>query len=148
MNFLKQSNLALGLLLCVLIGLMVNVSRGKSSSTVENNAMQDVGSLDRRISLLEQRFYSLETSINRLQQFIASQRTPVQQPGTGTQELILVREDIQRLGLRLTEIECGLLKLDERTAKPVRVSRRNDAATSVDPCRLNPDMPLRLSSRP
>jgi predicted RNase H-like nuclease (RuvC/YqgF family) len=148
MNFLKQSNLALGLLLCVLIGVMVNVSRGKSSSAPEDNATQDVSSLDRRISLLEQRFYSLESSINRLQQYALSQRTPVQQPSTSNHEINLIREDIQRLSLRLTETECGLLKLDERTTKSVRDTRRNGAAKSADPCRLNPDVPLRLSNRP
>jgi predicted RNase H-like nuclease (RuvC/YqgF family) len=143
MKFLKQSNLLLGLLLCVVIALMVNVSRGKSSSVVENTATQDVGSLDRRISLLEQRFYSLESSINRLQQFIASQRTPVQQPSTTDQEITLMREEIRRLSLRLNEIECGVIKLDERTAV-----RKSGAAKPGDPCRVNPDLPLRLSSRP
>jgi uncharacterized coiled-coil protein SlyX len=143
MKSLKQSNLLLGLLLCVVIGLMVNVSRGKSSSAADATATQDVGSLDRRISLLEQRFYSLESSINRLQQFVASQRTPVQQPSTSDQEITLMREEIRRLNLRLIEIECGVLKLDERT-----VVRRSGAAKPNDPCRANPDLPVRLSSRP
>jgi hypothetical protein len=143
MKFLKQSNLALGLLLCVVIGLMVNVSRGNSSSAPKETATQDVGSLDRRISLLEQRFYTLESSMNRLQQYALSQRTPVQQPSTSDQELTLMREEIRRLTLRLIEIECGVLKLDERT-----VVRRSGATKPNDPCRANPDLPVRLTSRP
>jgi uncharacterized protein YlxW (UPF0749 family) len=142
MNFLRQSNLALGLVLCVVIGLMVNVSRGKSSSAVEN-ATQDLGSLDRRISLLEQRFYSLESSINRLQQVVVSQRTLVQPPSTSDNEMNLMREEIKRLSLRIIEVECGLLKLDERTKPSARDTRRN-----ADPCRLTPETSLRLSSRP
>jgi hypothetical protein len=143
MKFLKQSNLALGLLLCVVIGLMVNVSRGNSSSATEEAATQDVSSLDRRISLLEQRFYTLESSMNRLQQYALSQRTPVQQPSTNDQEMTLMREEIRRLSLRLIELECGVIKLDERT-----VVRRSGATKPNDPCRANPDLPVRLSSRP
>ena len=52
-------------------------------------------------------------------------------------------QDVNRMTLRINEIECGLLKLDERTA-----SRRSDSAKSGDPCRSNPASPLRLSNRP
>lgn len=145
MNFFKHSNVALVILLCVVIGLMVNVSRGESSAALEPEAMQDVSSLDRRISLLEQRFYSVESSINRLQQLAISQRTQVQQPSISDREINLILEDIRKLSLRLTEIECGLLKLDERTTTS---ARRSSAAKPADPCRLNPDTPLRLSTRP
>jgi len=146
MNFSKQSSVVLGILLCVVIGIMANVSRGKSSSGLAEP--QDLGSLDRRISLLEQRFYSVESSITRLQQLAASQRPPVSQPSTSDRELSLMREEIQRLNLRLNEVECGLLKLDERTTTSARDSRRSSAAKSGDPCRLNSDAPLRLTPRP
>jgi|SRR5215217_3681923 len=144
-NFSKQSNLVLAILLCTVIGIMANVSRGKSSSGLEEPATQDLGTLDRRISLLEQRFYSVESSITRLQQLAASQRPPVSQPSTSDRELSLIREEIQRLSLHFNEVECGLLKLDERTA--TSASRKSGAAKS-DPCRLNPDAPLRLTTRP
>jgi predicted RNase H-like nuclease (RuvC/YqgF family) len=110
---------------------------------------QDVGSLDRRISSLEQRLYSIETSINRLEQSAISQRAPVSQPSARDQEINLLRGEIQTLQLRVNEIECGLVKLDERTTvSAVRETRRSDGARTTDPCRLNPATPLRLSTRP
>lgn len=138
MNFSKQSNLVLVLVLCVVVGTVANVSRGNSSAEP-----QDVGSLDRRISLLEQRFYQVESSINRLQTYVASQRPGPSQPSTSDRDVILIRDEVQRLTLRLSEVECGLLKLDERT-----VTRRDNTQKSNDPCRLNADTPLRLSARP
>jgi hypothetical protein len=140
MNLSKQSNLALVVVLCAVIGVMAGISRG-------NSATQDPGSLDRRLSMLEQRFYSLESSISRLQQYVATQRPQVSQssPITNDRELSLMREELQRLTLRMAEIECGLIKLDERTTP---AARRNPTARSNDPCRLTPDTPLRLSTHP
>ena len=138
MNLSKQSNLVLVVVLCAVIGVMASISRG-------NNAPQDPASLDRRLSLLEQRFYSLESSISRLQQYVATQRPSVSQPSTSDRELSLMREELQRLTLRMAEIDCGLIKLDERTTP---AARRNPTAKSNDPCRLNPDTPVRLSTHP
>lgn len=138
MNTSRQSNLVLVLVLCVVVGTVANVSWGKSSAEP-----QDPGSLDRRISLLEQRFYQVESSINRLQTYIASQRPPTSQPTTSDRDVIVIRDEVQRLSLRLGEVECGLLKLDERT-----VTRRTNTQRSDDPCRVNVDTPLRLSARP
>jgi len=140
MNLSKQSNLVLVIVLCAVIGLVASSSRGSSAT-----APQDVSSLDRRLSLLEQRFYSIESSISRLQTYVASQRPPVSQPTTSDRDVILMREELQRLTLRVTELECGLSKLDERTTP---TSRRNAAGKSDDPCRQNVDTPVRLSSRP
>ncbi|HKU76485.1 MAG TPA: hypothetical protein VJR02_21415 [Pyrinomonadaceae bacterium] len=138
MNTSRQSNLVLVLVLCVVVGTVANVSWGKSSAET-----QDPSSLDRRISLLEQRFYQVESSINRLQTYVASQRPQVSQPNTSDRDVILIRDEVQRLSLRLSEVECGLLKLDERT-----VTRRTNTQKSNDPCRVNVDTPLRLSARP
>ena len=138
MNLSKQSNLVLFVVLCAVIGVMASISRG-------NNSTQDPGSLDRRLSLLEQRFYSVESSVSRLQQYVATQRPSLPQPGTSDRDLILMREEVQRLELRMAEIECGLIKLDERTTP---AARRNPTAKSNDPCRLNPDQTLRLSTHP
>ena len=138
MNLSKQSNLVLFVVLCAVIGVMASISRG-------NNSTQDPASLDRRLSLLEQRFYSLESSISRLQQYVATQRPSVPQPSTSDRDLILMREEVQRLELRMAEVECGLIKLDERTTP---AARRNPTAKSNDPCRLNPDQSLRLSTHP
>ena len=140
MNLSKQTNLVLVVVLCAVIGVMAKNSRGSSASEP-----QDVSSLDRRISLLEQRFYSVESNISRLQQYVAAQRPSVSQPGVSDRELSLLREEIQRLSLRMSEVECGLSKLDERTTP---AARRNPAAKSNDPCRLNPETPVHLSTRP
>jgi predicted RNase H-like nuclease (RuvC/YqgF family) len=147
MNFLKKSHLALGIVLCAVIGIMANVYPGNSSSALEEKT-QDVGSLDRRITSVEQRLYSIESSISRLQQSALSERSRVSQPIPRDQEIDLVRSDIQRLQLRLNEIECGLLKLDERTAVSVRDNLKSPGPKTGDPCRLNPATPLRLSTRP
>ena len=138
MNLSKQSNLVLFVVLCAVIGVMASISRG-------NNSTQDPSSLDRRLSLLEHRFYSVESSVSRLQQYVATQRPSLPQPGTSDRDLILMREELQRLTLRMAEVECGLIKLDERTTP---AARRNPTAKSNDPCRLNPDQSLRLSTHP
>jgi uncharacterized coiled-coil protein SlyX len=143
MNLSKQANLVLVILLCAVIGVMANSSRGSSATAAPEN--QDPSSLDRRISLLEQRFYTIESNISRLQQYVTAQRPSRPQPGVSDRELSLMREEIQRLTLRMNEVECGLSKLDERTTPP---ARRNPTAKSNDPCRLNPETPVRLSTRP
>ena len=145
MSLAKQSNLVLVVVLCAVLGVMVNSSRGNSSAAATEN--QDVSSLDRRLSLLEQRFYSVESSISRLQQYVAAQRPPVSQPGTGVsdREISLMREEIQRLSLRVSEIECGVIKLDERTTP---ASRRSTTNKPADPCRQNADTRVILSARP
>jgi hypothetical protein len=138
MSFSKLSYVVLVIVLCVAVAVMARVSSGKSVSTV-----QDVSSLDRRISLLEQRFYQVESNISRLQQFVAMQRPPVSQSSVSDRDVSLMREEVQRLSLRVNELECGLLKLDERTA-----SRKTTTGKPSDPCRLNAEMPLRLSTHP
>jgi len=142
MNVLKKSHVALGMILCAVIVIMANVYPRNRSYGLESMAIQDVSSLDRRISLLEQRFYSLESSINRLQQFVVSQGSAVSQTRARDLELNQMREEIRKLSQRINEIECGLLKLDERTA--VDRTRKSDG----DPCRSNPATPVRLSNRP
>ena len=138
MNFSKRSNLVVVLVVGVMVGTVANVSWGKAAAET-----QDPSSLDRRISLLEQRFYQMESSINRLQTYVASQRPPASQPGTSDRDVLVIRDEVQRLSVRLSEVECGLLKLDERTA-----TRRSNTDKSNDPCRGNVDTPLRLSARP
>ena len=142
MNLSKQSSCALIVVLCAVIGVMASISRGSSATATAET--QDVMSLDRRLSLLEQRFYTVESNISRLQTYLASQRPSVSQPSTNDRDIILMRDEIQRLSLRVSELECGITKLDERTTAP---SRRN-TTKSGDPCRLNVDTPVRLSAHP
>lgn len=125
---------------------IVTIYAGRGVAGNEATATQDPAGLDRRISLLEQRFYSLESSISRLQQVVASQRSTGSTSDTNDREITLLSQELQRLQLRLTEIECGLVKLDERTTPAS--TRRSGDQKSNDPCRVNPNTPLRLSTRP
>jgi hypothetical protein len=143
MNLSKQSNWVLIVGLCLVIGVMASISRGNSATAPAEP--QDVMSLDRRLSSLEQRFYMVESNISRLQTYMAAQRPPVSQPSTNDRDIIAMREEIQRLSLRVNELECGLAKLDQRTTP---ASRRNTTDKSNDPCRLNVDTPIHLSARP
>lgn len=106
-----------------------------------NAEAQDPGSLDRRISMLEQRFFRLESSMTRLEQVVSSQRS-VPAPSGRDQDVLLMRQELEGLKLRMNEIECGLVKLDERTTPANARKRENDQ------CRLNPNSPVRLSTRP
>jgi uncharacterized coiled-coil protein SlyX len=143
MNLSKQANFVLVILLFAVIGVMASNSRGNSATAAVES--QDPSSLDRRIGLLEQRFYTIESNISRLQQYMATQRPSISQPGVSDREVSLMRDEIQRLTLRMNEVECGLSKLDERTTP---AARRNPTAKTNDPCRLNPETPVRLSTRP
>lgn len=141
MSFKKRFQwIAVAILLGVVV---VGLNRGSAGAEP-----QDVSGLDRRISMLEQRFYSMETSMNRLQQVVASQRsTGSSSSDLRDREVDQLRQEMQRLQLRLTEVECGLLRLDERTT-PASSNRRSGEARPADPCRQNPGLPLRLPSRP
>lgn len=145
MRIRTEQRIALGIILCTAIAVIGNAYPGTRPSELEGiTGTQDVRSLDRRISSLEQRLYSIESNINRLQQSAITQRQPVTQPND--QEVNLLRDGIQRLQLRLNEIECGLVRLDERTTTDAARKARSSAKTT-DPCRLNPGTPLRLSTR-
>ncbi|MCM3901565.1 MAG: hypothetical protein ND866_07645 [Pyrinomonadaceae bacterium] len=150
MTILKERHIARGVALCALICVIANAYTNNGSSELEGlTGSQDVRSLDRRISSLEQRLYSIESSINRLEQSARSQRTPASQPGARDPEINQLGGEIQTLQLRVSEIECGLVKLDERTATAaVRAARESAGAKAADPCRINPQGPLRLSTRP
>lgn len=113
-------------------------------------ATQDVIGLERRLSMLEQRFNSVELSINRIeQQSRLSGITPSANTRAQDAQVNLLRAQVEALQRRLTEIECGLLRVDERTFAPAaREARRSAGTIGNDPCRLNRDAPLRLQGRP
>jgi hypothetical protein len=119
---------------------------GNTSSTKADAPAQDVMSLDRRISTLEQRLYMIESNINQLQQRVQyAERPPVQTtPARRDPEVDRLQSEMSLLQNRLSEVECALLKLDERTLPAaVRAAR----AKPSDPCRAQPNAPVQLSSR-
>jgi acetolactate synthase small subunit len=106
---------------------------------------QDVIRLENRIGQLEQRFFSIETSLRTLEQQIRI--TGATSRGMGQEELALLRSEIQVLQQRLADDECGLAKLDERTLSPATRDARRKSGAASDPCRANVDTPLRLPAR-
>jgi peptidoglycan hydrolase CwlO-like protein len=134
----KLKLVGLGIVLCTIIGLILNstafLSLGHSAGA------QDVRGLENRMTMLEQRLYSIQTSINRLEQTALSQRSTGTRETVRDHEINVLNQEILKLKLRVDEAQCGLLKLDERT-------RRGDRSTT-DPCRLNPNSPLQLRERP
>ena len=132
------------LVFCAVVATGVEAYRGKKSS----EPAQDVIGLDRRISSLEQRLYSIESNINRLQQqAIGSMRSAPSQTGRDP-EVDRLRSEVELLNARVRELECGVVHLDERTLSAAAKEARGRAgAQSKDPCWLNPETPVRLSSR-
>jgi len=102
--------------------------------------------LDRRIGMLEQRLYTVDSRIQRVEQQMSLSLSTASRP-TDTRDVELLRSQISLLERRLSEIDCALVKLDERTLSPAAREARKSTATA-DPCRLNAGTPLRLSSRP
>ncbi|MGA9769819.1 MAG: hypothetical protein WBV94_12315 [Blastocatellia bacterium] len=133
------------LVFCAVVVTGVEAYRGKNLS----EPVQDVTGLDRRISSLEQRLYSIESSISRLQlQASSSMNSSPSQTGRDP-EVDRLRGEVELLNARVRELECGVAHLDERTLSAAAKEARSRAgAQSKDPCRLNPETTVRLSSRP
>src|SRR5437667_12128472 len=148
MNILRSWRVSLLMMPFVAIAVMASLHRGTNPlpSGIGNNT-QDVISLDRRISLLEQRFYAVESKVNRLEQQVAfSQRTPT--PSNSGRELELLHHQTEMLERRLVEIDCGLVMLDERTLTPAARESRGSLGTKViDRCWLEQGSPLRFWCR-
>ena len=121
----------------------------RAGATQPASAAQDVIGLERRISVVEQRLNSVELSVNRLeQQSRLSSSAPSATRSVRDAETELLRSEVELLQRRVAEDECGLVRVDERTlAQTARDERRKNAAGREDPCRLNANAPLRLSSR-
>jgi len=102
--------------------------------------------LSRRVDMLEQRLYSLESRIT-------SMPTQVQPPmistipSTTQNDVNFLRTQIDGMRIRLGEVECGVLKLDERTLAAAQ-RRTNRAGSPSDRCRDNFGTPIMLSARP
>lgn len=130
---------------CGLIGMQAGGSRQPSSASVIEP--QDASYLDRRISMLENRLGSMESSLRMLEQQTRSQGSATGQTARDPETAVL-RSELAILNARMRELECGLVHLDERTLSPAaRESQKRIGAQSNDPCRLNPQTPLQLSTR-
>ena len=124
------------LLVCVL---------GLALLTISATPQQDVIRLESRMNQLEQRFYSIESSIRTLEQ--QSRLAGANQRDLSQEDVARLRAEIQTLQLRLADDECALARLDERTLSPAMRASRQRSAGRTDPCRANADAPLRLPDR-
>jgi chromosome segregation ATPase len=102
---------------------------------------QEVIRLESRMNQLEQRLYTIESSIRNLEQ---QSRLGASTRGLSPEDLTLLRSQMQALQLRLEDHECALARLDERTLSAAMRDARRKSGAGNDPCRLNADMPLRL----
>lgn len=133
------------LVFCWLIGMQAGGYRQPSSAA--GIEPQDVSYLDRRISLLENRLGSMESSLRMLEQQSMSQRSGASQSARDP-ETALLRSELAILSARLREVECGLVHLDERTlSASAKEAQKRMSAQANDPCRLNPETSVQLSTR-
>ena len=107
------------LLVCVL---------GLALLTISAAPQQDVIRLESRLNQLEQRFYSIESSIRTLEQ--QSRLGGANQRDLSQEDVARLRVEIQTLQLRLADDECALARLDERTLSPAMRGSRHPLATS------------------
>jgi len=149
-NTYKQRSFALVKNAAVVIGLGMLVYNGLSSIFGPAGAptvhAQTDQFLSRRVDVLEQRLYTLESRVNQVS--VASRPSMVPTlPTTLPGDIDLLRTTVEGMRLRLGEVECGLLKLDERTlAAPQRLSTRT--GSNSDRCRENYGVPITLTARP
>jgi uncharacterized protein YceH (UPF0502 family) len=114
---------------------------GKASSANPVAPAQDAMMLDRRISTLEQRLYSFESRLNQVQQQVQYSQRPSAVSGAPDPETERLRLEVSLLQARLADIECSVIKLDERT---LPATARAAQPKTNDACRLQPNTPVLL----
>ena len=130
----------------VLVGFLV---LGATLLAVKEHAAappQDAIRLEARINQLEQRLYTIETSVRTLEQ--QSRVGMATARGVTPEDVIALRAELQTLQLRLVDDECAIAKLDERTLTATARSARLRSGARTEPCRLNAETPVRLPERP
>ena len=134
------------ILLVVVVGLGVVTIFRISSAARDNsgpNQQQDVIRLEQRMNQLEQRVFTLDTTLRNIEQ--QSRLGGVSRRGLTEEDLVQLRTELQALQQRVADHECALAKLDERTLAPaMRTPRRK---SGNDPCRRNSETPIQLSRR-
>lgn len=146
----RTLRVGLGVILATAIGMAYGVVLSGKPSASSGQGTQENVFLNQRLRILEQRLYTIESSINQLQQqVVSSQRMSTPHSSGRDPEIIGLRSEVDNFNRRLIEIECGLMKLDERTSTAAtREALKRLGDSGKDPCRLNPAAPIRLSSRP
>ncbi len=125
-------------LLVVVIGLGVVTI----SSAARDNAgpQQDIIRLEQRMNQLEQRLFSMDTTLRNIEQ--QSRLAGAGRCGVAEEDVVQLRSELLALQQRVADHECALAKLDERTLTPaMRAARRK---SGNDPCRVNSETPIQL----
>ena len=141
MKFLKLHGLVTFIVLCAAAA----ISAGTLNTGNVSTASQDPYGLDRRITTLETRMFSLDSQVRQLeQQMSLMMRTPspTRQRDPETESL---QRQVDLLQSQVNEMRCGLAKLDERTLPVASRPGTGQSDRQSDPCRLNPNTPLVLS---
>ena len=138
----------------VLFGSRLSVSESDVSPTA--HAQTDFA-LQRRVDMIEQRFYMLESRLNSVEtqsRYPSSSSSPTGSLRTESDlslmrtQMEVLRAQVDLLNKRLSEVECGLLRVDERTlTQAARDMRRRGREDENEPCRLNPNTAVRLTAR-
>jgi hypothetical protein len=110
---------------------------------------QDWLTLERRLSAIEQRLYSMEARLGQVErQALRGPQAAAPPAADQNVEVNLLRSELDILATRLRLIECGVTRLDERTLAPTaREARRKAGAPAADSCRRNADEPLQFPPR-
>jgi hypothetical protein len=136
--------------IATVLGLAMLVYNGLSSMLGPSGAAtvhaQTDPFLSRRVDMLEQRLYSIESKLNQVSAQARPSIVPSMQNPTQN-ELDFLRTTVDGMRIRLGEVECGLLKLDERTLTAAQ-RRMNRTGSSSDRCRDNFGAAITLSARP
>ncbi|HYE71694.1 MAG TPA: hypothetical protein VEF04_00125 [Blastocatellia bacterium] len=105
---------------------------------------QDLLTLDRRVNVMEQRLYSIESRLNQIERLsITSQRSATPAQSNTDTDAAILRSEIEILTNRLRLIECGVIRLDQRTLPAqAREALRKSGGQASDSCRMNTDDPL------
>jgi len=146
----KQKILSAARNVAALIGLAMLVYNGlvgiSGSAVATTVHAQTDPFVARRVDMLEQRLYTLESKVNQIGYQPRPSVVPTL-PTTTQNDIDFLRTSVDGMRIRLGEVACGLLKLDERTLTAAQ-RRTNRTGSSSDRCRDNYGTPIMLSARP
>jgi hypothetical protein len=108
---------------------------------------QDVIRLETRLNQLEQRLYTMESSIRNIEQQSRIASATSRSSAVSADDLSQLITQLQALQVRVMEDECALAKLDERTLSAAMRDARRKSGAPADPCRNSFEAPLRLPER-
>jgi hypothetical protein len=137
------------LVLCLLGGTVSGSHDRNAPDGSSPAAAQDINYLNQRLSTLEQRLFTIESTVNQLRSQAMIAQAP--SPSTGglsisREEAALLRTEIGLLQRQVVEVQCGLLKLDQRTL-PAASRAQLTPAEAAEPCRRLANSPVRITGK-